>query len=243
MTWRWRSARAGSRRISCRRSRWHASRDSSRLPSRARTAAASSNSPSTASWCRRSASTESRRRTSRSITSCGTSCTSRSERTMSSRQLGGGLHLPSEASPQGSVAPAKPDREAEVAPSAAGRRRRARSPQDGSAAGPAEFSMSCPMPFVDTDRILLGHGSGGRLTADLIARCFLPAFRNPYLDRLDDQAVVEAGGARLAFTTDSYVVTPLFFPGGDIGRLAINGTVNDLAIAGARPLFLSAAFI
>jgi len=99
------------------------------------------------------------------------------------------------------------------------------------------------VPLADTRRVLLGHGSGGRMTADLIARYFLPAFRNPYLEKLDDQAVVGAGGARLAFTTDAYVVTPLFFPGGDIGRLAINGTVNDLAMAGARPLYLSAAFI
>jgi hydrogenase expression/formation protein HypE len=81
------------------------------------------------------------------------------------------------------------------------------------------------------------------MTADLIARYFLPAFRNSYLDRLDDQAVLSVGGSRLAFTTDAHVVTPLFFPGGDIGMLAVNGTVNDLAMAGARPLYLSAAFI
>jgi hydrogenase expression/formation protein HypE len=90
---------------------------------------------------------------------------------------------------------------------------------------------------------VLGHGSGGKLTADLIEKIFLPAFRNPTLDRLDDQAVVAIGGARLAFTTDSFVVTPIFFPGGDIGRLAIHGTVNDLAMCGARPLYLAAAFI
>jgi len=105
------------------------------------------------------------------------------------------------------------------------------------------LALSCPVPFAATDRILLGHGSGGKMTADLLARCFLPAFRNEYLDRLDDQAVVTVAGARLAFTTDSYVVTPLFFPGGDIGTLAVNGTVNDLAAGGARPLYLSAAFI
>jgi hydrogenase expression/formation protein HypE len=99
------------------------------------------------------------------------------------------------------------------------------------------------VPFAATDRILLGHGSGGQMTTELLARCFLPAFRNEYLDRLDDQAVVTVAGARLAFTTDSYVVTPLFFPGGDIGTLAVNGTVNDLAAGGARPLYLSAAFI
>jgi len=107
----------------------------------------------------------------------------------------------------------------------------------------AAVSLSCPVPFASTDRILLGHGSGGKMTADLLARCFLPAFRNEYLDRRDDQAVVTVGGARLAFTTDSYVVTPLFFPGGDIGALAVNGTVNDLAAGGTRPLYLSAAFI
>jgi hydrogenase expression/formation protein HypE len=109
--------------------------------------------------------------------------------------------------------------------------------------GAAAFSLSCPLPLNGSDRILLGHGSGGRMTADLIARYFLPAFRNEHLERLDDQAVVPVDGARLAFSTDAYVVTPLFFPGGDIGDLAVNGTVNDLAMAGARPLYLAAAFI
>src|SRR3984885_9719696 len=102
---------------------------------------------------------------------------------------------------------------------------------------------SCPLPVFDHQQIVLGHGSGGKLTADLIDKIFLPAFRNPTLDKLDDQAVVTVGGARLAFTTDSFVVTPIFFPGGDIGRLAVHGTVNDLAMSGARPLYLSAAFI
>jgi hydrogenase expression/formation protein HypE len=102
---------------------------------------------------------------------------------------------------------------------------------------------SCPVPIFDHQRIVLGHGSGGKLTADLIEKIFLPAFRNPILDKLDDQAVLTIGGSRLAFTTDSFVVTPIFFPGGDIGRLAIHGTVNDLAMSGARPLYLSAAFI
>ena len=109
--------------------------------------------------------------------------------------------------------------------------------------GPSSFALSCPAPLATTDRVLLGHGSGGKMTADLIARYFLPAFRNSYLDRLDDQAVLNVAGGRLAFTTDAHVVTPLFFPGGDIGMLAVNGTVNDLAMAGARPLYLSAAFI
>jgi hydrogenase expression/formation protein HypE len=101
----------------------------------------------------------------------------------------------------------------------------------------------CPMPILDHQHVLLGHGSGGTLTGQLLERIFLPAFSNPVLDRLDDQAVLEAPGGRLAFTTDSYVVTPLFFPGGDIGELAVNGTVNDLAMSGARPLWLAAGFI
>ena len=101
----------------------------------------------------------------------------------------------------------------------------------------------CPVPITDTEEILLGHGSGGKLTARLVEEILLPAFRNPALEPLDDQAIVQIDGSRLAFTTDSYVVTPIFFPGGDIGELAVNGTVNDLAMGGARPLFLSLAFI
>jgi hydrogenase expression/formation protein HypE len=89
----------------------------------------------------------------------------------------------------------------------------------------------------------MGHGGGGRLSADLFRNIFLPAFGNSILGRADDQALVEIGGARLAFTTDSFVVKPLFFRGGDIGSLAVHGTVNDLAVGGATPLFLSAAFI
>ena len=102
---------------------------------------------------------------------------------------------------------------------------------------------SCPLPIFEHKQIVLGHGSGGKLTAELIEKIFLPAFANPVLDKLDDQAVVQIDGVRLAFTTDSFVVTPIFFPGGDIGRLAVNGTVNDLAMSGARPLYLAAAFI
>ncbi len=103
--------------------------------------------------------------------------------------------------------------------------------------------FTCPVPLPTKDTVLLGHGSGGKLTADLIRDLFLPAFANPVLARLDDQAIVSLDGLRLAFTTDSFVVKPLFFPGGDIGRLAVHGTVNDLAMGGAQPLFLSAAFI
>ncbi len=102
---------------------------------------------------------------------------------------------------------------------------------------------SCPLPIFEHKQIVLGHGSGGKLTAELIDKVFRAAFTNPILDKLDDQAVVQVNGTRLAFTTDSFVVTPIFFPGGDIGRLAINGTVNDLAMSGARPLYLAAAFI
>ncbi len=92
-----------------------------------------------------------------------------------------------------------------------------------------------------SDKILLAHGSGGKLTHDVI-RSFLAALSNPVLNRLDDSAVIEPGG-RLAFTTDSYVVQPIFFPGGDIGKLAVCGTINDLAMVGATPHYLSLAFI
>lgn len=108
---------------------------------------------------------------------------------------------------------------------------------------PPPTLMICPTPIAVRDRIVLGHGSGGQLSANLLRDVFLPLFSNPVLDRLNDQAIVEIGGARLAFTTDSFVVKPLFFPGGDIGSLAVHGTVNDLAMGGATPLYLSAGFI
>jgi hydrogenase expression/formation protein HypE len=92
------------------------------------------------------------------------------------------------------------------------------------------------------DKILLAHGSGGRLAHDLVEKSFVKTLANPLLDRLDDSAVFELSG-RMAFTTDSYVVSPIFFPGGDIGKLAVCGTVNDLAMSGAKPLYLSLAFI
>ncbi len=103
--------------------------------------------------------------------------------------------------------------------------------------------LTCPAPLPKKETIVLGHGSGGRLSAELMRSIFLPAFDNPVLARLDDQAIVRVNGTRLAITTDSFVVKPLFFPGGDIGSLAVHGTVNDLAMGGAQPLFLSAAFI
>src|SRR5436309_12613271 len=104
-------------------------------------------------------------------------------------------------------------------------------------------AFSCPLPLPAGGRVLLGHGSGGKLSAELLRQIFLPAFQNPTLGRLDDQAVVSINGSRLAFTTDSFVVRPLFFPGGDIGSLAVYGTVNDLAMGGAVPRYLAAAFI
>jgi hydrogenase expression/formation protein HypE len=103
--------------------------------------------------------------------------------------------------------------------------------------------FSCPLPLPAHERILLGHGSGGKLSADLLRDIFLPALGNPILNRLDDQAVVSLNGTRLAITTDTFVVKPLFFRGGDIGSLAVHGTINDLAMGGAEPLWLSAAFI
>jgi len=103
--------------------------------------------------------------------------------------------------------------------------------------------ITCPVPLGNGRRILLAHGGGGRLTRDLVESVFVPAFRNDALAVLHDSAVLERPAGALAFTTDSFVVHPLFFPGGDVGRLAVNGTVNDLAMSGARPLYLSLGFI
>ena len=113
----------------------------------------------------------------------------------------------------------------------------------GVALNMTEFNLSCPVPRVADDRIVLAHGGGGRLTHQLIEKIFMPAFGNPMLEQRHDGAVLTVKDARLAFTTDSFVVRPLIFPGGDIGDLAINGTVNDLAMCGARPMYLSAGFI
>jgi hydrogenase expression/formation protein HypE len=106
-----------------------------------------------------------------------------------------------------------------------------------------EFSTSCPIPTADYPAVLMAHGGGGTLMHQLIERMIVPTFANPALETRHDGALLEVQGARLAFTTDSYVVQPLFFPGGDIGALAVNGTVNDLAMCGARPLYLSAGLI
>ncbi|HSK71987.1 MAG TPA: hydrogenase expression/formation protein HypE [Pyrinomonadaceae bacterium] len=105
------------------------------------------------------------------------------------------------------------------------------------------FSPVCPIPIAEYPQILLAHGGGGKLMHQLIEKMFVPAFKNSLLGARHDGAVFQTGNARLAFTTDSYVVHPLFFPGGDIGKLAVYGTVNDLAMCGARPLYLSSGFI
>lgn len=104
-------------------------------------------------------------------------------------------------------------------------------------------SWSCPLPLRDQPNVVMGHGGGGTLSNELIQHLFLPAFDNEHLRSLADAAVLDPPAGRIAFSTDSFVVRPLFFPGGDIGELAINGTVNDLAMRGATPLYLSVAFI
>ena len=111
-------------------------------------------------------------------------------------------------------------------------------------AGTPDFSnWSCPLPLVGYPSIVMGHGGGGKLGNELVEHLFLPAFRNPALEDLGDAAVLDLGSGRVAMSTDSFVVQPLFFPGGSIGELAVNGTVNDLAVSGAEPRFLSASFI
>jgi hydrogenase expression/formation protein HypE len=109
--------------------------------------------------------------------------------------------------------------------------------------GPDFSGWSCPLPLADYPSIVMGHGGGGKLGNELVEHLFLPAFRNPELENLGDAAVLDLGGGKLAMSTDSFVVQPLFFPGGSIGELAVNGTVNDLAVSGAEPRFLSASFI
>jgi len=104
-------------------------------------------------------------------------------------------------------------------------------------------NWTCPLPLRDYPHVVLGHGGGGKLSAELVEHVFVPAFRNDALSALGDAAVVPPVSGRLAITTDSYVVRPLFFPGGCIGDLAVNGTVNDLAVSGAKPLYLTAGFI
>ena len=105
------------------------------------------------------------------------------------------------------------------------------------------LTASCPLPITNYKQIVLAHGSGGKLSHQLIEKMVLPQFRNELLEPLHDGAIFSLNGERVAFSTDSFVVSPIFFPGGDIGKLAVHGTVNDLAMCGARPLYLSASFI
>ncbi|MDD1611543.1 MAG: hydrogenase expression/formation protein HypE [Methylococcaceae bacterium] len=105
-----------------------------------------------------------------------------------------------------------------------------------------DLELNCPLPL-QYDRIVMAHGGGGRLMQQLLDSLIQPVFSNPLLSQKHDSAVFDINGSRLAFTTDSYVVKPLFFPGGDIGKLAVCGTLNDLAMSGARPLYLSCALI
>ena len=108
---------------------------------------------------------------------------------------------------------------------------------------PTLLGASCPVPIGSYQQIVLAHGSGGKLSQQLIQNVILPQFRNELLEALHDGAIFNVNGTRLAMSTDSYVVSPIFFPGGDIGKLAVHGTVNDLAMCGARPLYLSVGFI
>lgn len=105
------------------------------------------------------------------------------------------------------------------------------------------FNLTCPLPITDYKQIMMAHGGGGKLSQQLIQKMFLPQFKNELLEQLHDGVIFPVNGTRLAFSTDSYVVNPIFFPGGDIGKLAVNGTVNDLSMCGAKPLYLSVAFI
>ena len=109
--------------------------------------------------------------------------------------------------------------------------------------GPDFSNWSCPLPLLGYPTIVMGHGGGGKLGNELVEHLFLPAFRNAALENLGDAAVLNVAGGRIAMSTDSFVVQPLFFPGGSIGELAVNGTVNDLAVSGAIPKYLSASFI
>ena len=108
---------------------------------------------------------------------------------------------------------------------------------------PLNFTGACPYPIQNYPQVMMAHGGGGKLMHQLIGKMIVPIFGNPLLEGQHDASVFEVGSQRLAFTTDSYVVRPLFFPGGDIGSLAVNGTINDLAMCGAKPLYLSAGFI
>lgn len=107
----------------------------------------------------------------------------------------------------------------------------------------SSFNLNCPIPITNYDKVLLAHGGGGTLSHQLITKMFYSQFENEFLNQQHDSAVINLEKKRIAFTTDSYVVHPIFFPGGNIGDLAVNGTVNDLAVSGAKPMFISCSFI
>ena len=115
--------------------------------------------------------------------------------------------------------------------------------EPATAPAPEFDGWTCPLPLRDSPTVVMGHGGGGAMSAELVTHLFLPAFAGQSPDGLADSAVIDLGGRRVAFSTDSFVVQPLFFPGGNIGTLAVNGTVNDLAMSGAVPSYLSAGFI
>lgn len=106
-----------------------------------------------------------------------------------------------------------------------------------------EFTNACPTPYNSFDKVMLSHGGGGKISQQMIQQIFFQNFNNEYLNLAHDGAMFSINGTRLAFSTDSYVVQPIFFPGGNIGEMAINGTVNDIACCGAKPLFISVGFI
>ncbi|MFN8207642.1 MAG: hydrogenase expression/formation protein HypE [Bacteroidales bacterium] len=108
---------------------------------------------------------------------------------------------------------------------------------------PESFELNCPVPYSDSDRILMSHGGGGSMSNRLLHDMFFKILGNPYLNKEHDGAILDMDGVRIAFSTDSYVIDPVFFPGGNIGELAVNGTVNDLACCGAVPLYLSLGLI
>jgi hydrogenase expression/formation protein HypE len=107
----------------------------------------------------------------------------------------------------------------------------------------SDINLVCPVPISEYDCVVMAHGGGGRMSEQLISKMFFSQFGNEYLNKAHDGAIIPFPGKKLAFTTDSYVVNPVFFPGGNIGELAVNGTVNDLVCCGARPLYISLAFI
>lgn len=167
----------------------------------------------------------------------------RNVETNGGRPDGGDGRGPAGKGPRPAIGGADGGRSRAVRPAAPPDVRPAASPVVRPAAGSLALGPACPAPVAGVDRIQLGHGSGGKMSAALLRERFLPAFANPALAELGDAAAVTLPGADLAISTDTFVVTPLEFPGGDIGLLAVHGTLNDVAMAGAEPRCLSAGFL